>query len=120
MKKTEPYRPIIRKYPYVRSKKLTQAAKGEVCTFNAPGCDYGSETTIWAHANYDFCGKGAGIKASDPFGCFCCQSCHDLFDGRRHDPLVNVDSLESYFWRAYVKSHNRLIELGIVSYEGAK
>ena len=88
----EGYRPIINKYPYVRSKTLTNAAKGEVCTFGAPGCDRGSETTVWAHANYDFTGKGAGIKSSDVF----------------------------YFWRAMVRSWNRLIELGIIKVEGAK
>lgn len=114
------YRPIIQKYPYVRSHKLTQAANGEVCTMGMPGCDYGSHTTVWAHANYDFCGKGTGIKASDVFGCFACQPCHDLYDGRRHDPLVSEQSKENYFWRAHVRSINKLIERGIITIEGAK
>lgn len=121
MKRQEkPYVPLILgKYPYIRSKKLTQAANGEVCTFNAPGCDYGSQTTVWAHANYDFCGKGAGIKASDLWGAMMCQSCHDLYDGRRHDVNVPETSKEWYFWRAHVKSINRLIEMGIIKVEGA-
>lgn len=119
-KPIENYRPIIQKYPYVRSHKLTQSANGEVCTMGMPGCDYGSHTTVWAHANYDFCGKGTGIKASDQWGCFACQSCHDLYDGRRHDPQVTDEGKQWYFWRAHVKSFDRLIELGIVKIEGAK
>lgn len=111
------YRPIIQKYLYVRSKKVTESARGEMCTMNMPDCRYDTETTVWAHANYDYCGKGTGIKASDIFGCYACQSCHDLYDGRRKDPTVNVESAERYFWRAHVKSMNRLIELGIVKIE---
>lgn len=109
------YRPIIQKYSYVRSKKLTQSANGEVCTMGMPGCSHDTQTTVWAHANYDFCGKGAGIKASDIWGCYACQSCHDLYDGRRQDLTVDEESKQWYFWRAHVKSMNRLIELGIVS-----
>ena len=116
-KQSDNYRSIIMKYPYVRSKKITQAAKGEVCTMGMPGCNYDSATTVWAHSNSATCGKGMGIKASDPYGCFACESCHSLYDGRRHDPMVPAEAKEEYFWRAFVKSHNRLIELGIVKYE---
>lgn len=83
-----------------------------------PGCTYDTATTVWAHANYSWCGKGAGIKSSDVWGCFACESCHSLLDGRRHDPLVTEDSKEDYFWRAHVKSFERLIELGIIRIEG--
>ncbi len=118
MKADKPYEPhIMQKFPYIRSKKLTQAARGEVCTFGAPGCDRGSETTVWAHANYDFTGKGAGIKSSDVFGCFACQPCHDWYDGRRQ--IATETDREFYFWRAMVRSWNRLIELGIIKVEGA-
>lgn len=108
------YRPIVQKYNHVRSKKITQSASGEVCTMVMPGCKYDSETTVWAHANYDFTGKGGSLKSSDIYGCYACQSCHDLYDGRRHDETVNEESKEWYFWRAHVKSMNRLIEKGIV------
>ena len=80
-----------------------------------PGCLFDSPTTVWGHANYDFCGKGTGIKASDPFGAFMCFACHDLYDGRRHDPLVSEEAKQWYFWRAYVRSFNRLVEKGLIS-----
>lgn len=112
----EDYQPLtLGKYPYVRSKKLTQSANGEICTMGMPGCTYDSKTTVWAHANYDFCGKGGSIKASDPMGCYACQACHDLYDGRRHDPLVTEESKFEYFWKAHVKSFNRLIEKGLIT-----
>lgn len=111
-------KPIVPKGVYVRSKALTQSANGEICTFNAPGCTYDSKTTVWAHANYDFTGKGGSIKSSDIWGCFACQSCHDLYDGRRHIIGFTDEAKESYFWRAHVQSVDRLIKSGIISIKG--
>lgn len=117
IKPIEDYKPIINKFPYVRSKAITQSAHGELCTMGMPGCLRNGDTTVWGHANYDFCGKGMGIKATDWAGAYMCRPCHDLYDGRRQDPMVPESSREFYFWRAHVKSMNRLIERGIVKIE---
>jgi hypothetical protein len=107
------YRPIIHKYAYVRSRKLLDSAEGQVCTAGFPGCTRDSKTTVAAHANYDFTGKGAGIKSSDIYSADMCQSCHDTYDGRKPSAL-NEDQKEWYFWRAFVRTLNRRIAEGLV------
>lgn len=48
-----------------------------------PGCDGGSDTTVLAH--YRLAGYcGTGIKPPDLLGAWCCHSCHETIDGRRH------------------------------------
>lgn len=114
----EGYRPIINKYPYVRSRKLLDSSRDHVCTFNFQGCDYNAETTVAAHANYDFTGKGTSIKASDIYSADACHFCHSVYDGRERTLLSETEK-EWYFWRAFVKTTNRRIAEGIIKVEGA-
>lgn len=115
----EEYRPIIQKYSYVRSRKLLDSSRDKVCTFNFQGCNYDSNTTVAAHANYDFCGKGTSIKASDIYSVDACHHCHGIYDGRIPSNLTD-EQKQWYFWRALVKTTNRRIEEGIITVAGAK
>lgn len=69
----------------IRSKKITQSAKGENCTLRIGGvCNHNSETTIFAHLKGN---KGTGTKNHDLFGIYCCSSCHDFLDDRHTLPI---------------------------------
>ena len=112
------YRPIIQRYPYVRSRKLLDSSRGQVCTLNFHGCDYGTETTVACHGNGDFLGKGTGIKASDIYSVDGCNSCHSILDGRTPSEYTEEQKWW-FFWRALVKTTNRRIAEGIIKVEGA-
>ena len=113
------YRPIINKYPYVRSRKLLDSSRDRVCTFNFQGCNYDSSTTVACHANYDFCGKGTSIKASDIFSADGCSYCHDIYDGRAKSNYTDQEK-QWFFWRAFVKTLNRRISEGYVTIKGVE
>lgn len=55
----------------LRSKKLTQSARGNPCT----NCHLNDETVVFAHAQC--IDKGMGIKSPDFWGAFLCYRCHD-------------------------------------------
>lgn len=118
-RQVEEYRPIIQKYFYIRSKKLMDSSRGQVCTLNFHGCSYGTETTVCCHGNYDFIGKGAGIKASDIYSVDGCSSCHSILDGRTPSEYTDEDK-QYFFWRAFVKTTNRRLADGIIKVEGDK
>ena len=112
------YRPIIQKYNYVRSRKLLDSSRGQQCTFGFQGCNYGTETTVACHANYDFTGKGTGIKSSDVFSADGCHYCHAVYDGRERSEYTDAEK-QQFFWRAFVKTTNRRIAEGLIKVEGA-
>lgn len=103
-----------------RSKKITRSAEGEDCTMNTPWCNYDASTTVFAHFNEQFAGKGLGIKAHDYAGIYMCANCHDIYD-RRMQPSDDYRP-DEYFYllRAYVKTIGRLIENGVLCEPGRK
>lgn len=119
MSQVKTYQPIIQRYNHIRSKKLTDSARGQVCTMGLPGCSYGTDTTVCCHANYQWTGKGTGIKSSDVFSADMCGPCHDTYDRRKPSNHLE-DELEQYFWRAFVKTTNRRIAEGLITIAGAK
>lgn len=95
------------------AKHITQSAKGEECTMNTPWCNYDPSTTVWAHLNDSFAGKGMGIKADDDAGFMCCSSCHSAYDGAiktTDDFRANKDF---YVLRAVIRSLKVLREKGV-------
>lgn len=71
---------MINKPNKIRSKKITDSAKGEDCTLRIPGiCNGNPETTVFAHLPGN---KGTGTKNHDIFGVYACNKCHDWIDGR--------------------------------------
>lgn len=89
------------------SQKIRNAARGEQCTLNAPGCDMSTNTTVFCHLNESFAGKGLKVKASDPFGFFGCHSCHTLYDSGKLGEYTHW-----YLLRAVVRTWRRLIDKG--------
>lgn len=97
----------------IRSKAIRDAANGQECMV----CDRNDGTTVLAHLNNGWAGKGAGQKADDIAGFFSCSECHDKYDGRGSTRLYNED----YFvMRAMYRTIRRLWELGILSIQGDK
>lgn len=103
---------LFKRAPY-RNKKITQSANGEACRMRLVGCE-GIGTTVWAHSNYLEDGKGKGQKADDIFGCYACQSCHDILDGRKKSDYTELELWES-FHRAMKQSIRRLLDKGVIS-----
>ncbi|HSH25851.1 MAG TPA: nuclease domain-containing protein, partial [Massilibacterium sp.] len=67
----------------IRSKKITQSAKGEGCTLRIPGvCNHNPETVVFAHVNAN---KGIGSKGHDIHGFACCSACHAHYDSGKVD-----------------------------------
>lgn len=97
--------PQPKRIPY-RNKKLTQSAKGEACTIEAHGCCGGTETTVAAHFNHDYAGKGMGQKADDCAIVFACHQCHMTLDAGYVD--------DRRLLRAYYRTIRRLIDKGVL------
>jgi hypothetical protein len=66
----------LQKRTPIRSKRITQAAKGEACTV----CGSNDGTTVFCHLNESWAGKGIGQKADDIAGFFGCFDCHISYD----------------------------------------
>lgn len=61
---------------------LRKAARGRPCMVRLPGvCNGNTETTVLAHIRMAGV-TGAGQKAPDILGAWCCSACHDVLDGR--------------------------------------
>lgn len=112
------YRPIIQKYPYVRSRKLLDSSRGQICTLGFHGCKHDTETTVACHGNHDYMGKGGSIKSTDWLSVDGCAWCHSILDGRQ-DSEYNQEQKDWFFWRALVKTTNRRIAEGLIKVEGA-
>lgn len=71
----------LSKHPAIRSKKNTQAAKGQPCTLRFFGiCQDNAdhETSVFAHIHD--ASFGMGMKADDVSGCDSCHACHMFLD----------------------------------------
>ena len=93
--------------PYkIRSKKLTDAAKGNSCTLRIPGvCNHNPDTVVACHLPGN---KGTGTKNHDIFCIHACSSCHN----HQHKGLVSAkDEL-----RALQETLLRLVDMGLISY----
>jgi hypothetical protein len=98
--------PQPKRVPY-RNKKITQAAKGEDCTVRAALICDSPDTTVFAHLNFEWSGKGIAQKADDCAGVFACHACHRLIDMREIDDRALL--------RAYYRTIRRLIDKGALS-----
>ena len=103
----------------IRSKALTESAQGEECTLRLAGiCSYRTDTTVWAHLPDE--SKGGSTKADDISGCYACQACHDVIDGRCRTHTLTAEDREWYMRRAQTRSMRRLLEKGILILKGMK
>ena len=94
----------------IRSKKITQSAKGESCTLRIPSvCNHNPETVVFAHLPGN---KGTGTKNHDIFGIYACSECHDWIDGR-HWKVVN-ESKSSAMLRGLQETQIKLYNKGLI------
>src|SRR5690606_33161017 len=90
------------------SPAIRNSARGQTCTVRWHGCDYGTETTVFAHLPVGM--KGVSTKTPDPFGVHACNNCHDCIDernGRERPPA-------SELLRALAETQMRLFESGVL------
>lgn len=74
---------MIEKQKRIESKKWTDAARDQVCTFNLPNiCSYDTDKSVFCHAPSEM--KGVGIKSDDIWGADGCYECHLLMDNKRN------------------------------------
>ncbi|PSW05533.1 DUF1364 domain-containing protein [Photobacterium lipolyticum] len=102
----------------LRSKKLTQAAKGQQCSVQIMGvCNFNPETVVLAHLPSSR--HGLSRKGSDHIACFACSDCHDRIDGR-----VLYDwqpgEKERYMYEALCETLERLVDMELITVKGAK
>ena len=94
----------------IRSKKIRDSARGEVCALRIPDvCNHNPETVVFAHLPGN---KGTGTKNHDLFGVYACSECHNWMDGR-HWKVV-YESKSSASLRALQETQIKLIEKGLI------
>lgn len=97
----------------IRSRKITQSARGESCTVRILGrCNGNPETTVLAHL--PSVGHGMGIKSSDLCACYCCEACHSVIDRRVIDDAEFEPRRDWYLLRAVIETHERMVEKGVL------
>lgn len=101
----------------IRSKAITQAARGMPCCLNIVNCcNYNNETTVLCHIR-DFHGGGTAIKPDDTEVVFGCSACHDAIDRRSNVKLSNEDRY-FYIARAAFRTIKILYEYDILIIRG--
>jgi TPP-dependent indolepyruvate ferredoxin oxidoreductase alpha subunit len=96
---------MIPKPTKIRSKKITQSAKGENCTVRFPGvCNHNPETVVFAHVHSRF--SGMGTKSSDIHGCYMCSDCHSAYD--RYE-VAEIDVM-----RGMIETQLKLYQKGLI------
>lgn len=76
----------------MKSKKIRDSARGEICSLRvSPECR-DDDTVIFAHLNSNY--RGMGLKSPDIFGCYCCFACHQLLDKSEVDYQDQIRGLQ--------------------------
>lgn len=97
----------------VRSKLITNAARGERCTLRLPGyCNGRVDTTVACHLPGH--NKGVGKKVNDLHIAFACSACHDIIDGRFRSHHLNGGVILDACLRGLSETQHRLVELGFI------
>lgn len=97
----------------VRSRKIMESAKGEVCQLRLSGiCNSDTSTTVFAHAPSQF--KAMSLKGNDFWGMYACSNCHDVIDGRVASTCTNK-YLELSCYSAIEMTIFKLIKKGIIT-----
>lgn len=97
----------------IKSKKITNAARGENCLINIAGvCHNNTETTVFCHFPSE--DHGMSRKSSDISGAFGCADCHDVVDGRVKGTDYDGQTDNFYMRRAQTRTIHRLFDLGII------
>lgn len=93
----------------IRSKKITNAARGEQCTLQIVGvCNGNPETVVFCHFPDE--SHGISLKSDDLSGGFGCFACHQAIDLHK----VEEEDREWYMRRSQTRTMRRLVERGVV------
>ena len=103
---------MIHKNKRLKSKKITDSAKGENCTLRIPGvCNFNPETTVFAHMP----GTGMALKSHDIHGCYACSDCHDWLDSRKWKTVPTPDAvIKKNMLRAMIETQSILINKELI------
>lgn len=94
----------------IKSKKLTNAARGKECTMQViPVCNSNPETTISAHVNVE--GGKMGGKTDDISAVDCCSDCHTWLDQR----MGTEEDILFYTRRALIRTLKRRMNEGYIA-----
>lgn len=100
---------ILSKQKPVKSQKLRDSARDQVCLVRLPGiCNFDASTTVLAHLN----GGGMGAKKSCLQGAFCCAKCHDEVDRRTRK--LDRDYVELAFRQGVERTQEYWLQNGFI------
>ncbi|MDF2185884.1 DUF1364 domain-containing protein [Grimontia hollisae] len=106
------------KKPAIRSKALTDAARGQECTLQISGvCNFNPETVVFAH--FPSVTHGMAYKSDDFWGADVCSSCHDVIDGRVTFDFEQGER-EEYMLRAVHATLSRRVRAGLIQIKRVK
>lgn len=87
---------------------LRKLAKGQRCQVRIVGiCNFNPETTVLAHLRMAGI-TGAGMKANDLLGAWCCSACHSATES---NPKFRKEFLEGV-----ARTQNELVKMGVVKW----
>jgi hypothetical protein len=96
----------------IRSKKITDSARGEDCTLQIAGICYNdTETVVLCHFPDE--SHGMGLKADDISSGFGCDKCHCVIDGRV-GYLWKPGEKDWYMRRSQTRTLRKLVEKGVI------
>lgn len=93
---------LAKRKPY-RNKAILESARDEPCVI----CG-NKETTVFAHFNESFAGKGIAQKADDCAGLYLCYTHHVMYDN------CSADLSDYEILRGYYKTIRRLLDKGVL------
>lgn len=100
---------MAQKWNLIKSKKLTDSAKGEDCTLEIPGhCNGNPETTVGCHVPVE--GGIMGGKTDDTALVFGCSGCHAAID--QH--LISEEEALFYKLRGLARTIKRQVLKGVL------
>lgn len=99
------------------SKRYRDLAEGKPCMIRIPGvCNGRTDTTVGAHANWLFTGKGVGLKAPDYAMAWACFNCHTAIDTKRwKKETFTRDECENYWLRGFFRTIEYLLRHDLLS-----
>jgi hypothetical protein len=94
----------------VKSKKITDSARGEDCQVRIPGvCNFDPATTIASHLN----GGGMGTKHNNIFIAYCCSDCHNTVDWAKKSNFSDTE-IKLMHHEGVVRTQYILLEKGLI------
>lgn len=97
----------------IRSKKITDSAKGQPCTLEIIGaCNGDPATTVFAHFPDE--SHGLARKSDDCSGGYACSACHDVIDGRRPWPELESAHAQWYLRRSQTRTVRSMLQREIL------